>query len=678
MKTALSEKGYIDKKSDLCLQDGTKYCYNRVSSDTVEDVYSSLAKDAISDVKDQYGNYVNLDEAFSFNNKQWRQIPAESFNKTSAIELNTNLYINPTKKMGIQLFGCDYKHGFNIQNRKDLCPFTYYADKNAIYLLNNSFNIANKFDFSEKYNTEIRYAVVGASFDDIYVLSDKSLFIFDYDLRLKNRIELNEIIVRGGLMNNITPEDISASYIIQHKRNLFAVINNNAILKIIFRPDTEEERVLCSNGPACRKLSKDEYTSNFNMVYNPAFPQTAQTIKSIYIIDDRVYAFNYDIIKMSSDGDTLYGVIQNYKSANKTKYYIYHQTLSRLYSTSAPSKYAEFVSERTIDNLAFSADNSLGLIRGFNDLTDDRCLEIYDKSKTKVYNYSLRDFTKIISFDFYRYIDHDLQERDVFIALGVANGYLSAIEYNINSEKVSIHPLNLKYNELATFKNIINSNTFISKLDENKLFFNLFLEDGVSVITHEWDIKEAQEGWYNINVKVDTDEALFEVKINDALIGKYDSSSHPLFEAHKHTNTSIFDYNYYFGVIGKRYGTTLGEILKTADKGEPYAIKNAKCENTTLYKKTLAFHEYQANRLHFGKINDLTLTIPCGIRNGIEEIIRYFKYSKPASVSNSVKINIGGVDAIKTESELNRLKSNILLALSDNDCLTNINEIEFI
>ena len=118
--------------------------------------------------------------------------------------------------------------------------------------------------------------------------------------------------------------------------------------------------------------------------------------------------------------------------------------------------------------------------------------------------------------------------------------------------------------------------------------------------------------------------------------------------------------------------------MKAPSSKEPYAITNIKCENTTLYKKTLNYHEYQANRLHFSKINDLALTIPCGIRNGIEEIIRYFKYNKPASISNSIKINISGVDGIKNESELNRLKSNIFMALSDNDCLTTINEIEFI
>lgn len=677
-KETLQNRGYIDKKSDLYLQGGTKYCYNRVSANAVEDIFSKLANDAVVKVKDQAGNFINLDTNFAFDGKHWRQFPVESIKGTNTLNFNTNLYINPNKKMGIQLFGCDYKYGFNIQNRKDLCPFTYYADKASIYLLNNSFEIVNQFNLHEKYKVEIKYAVIGAPFDDVYVLSDKSLFIFDYDLRLKNRIEISTILQNGNLSDTISSDDISASHVIQYERNLFAVIGNASILKIIFRPETKEEEKLCKNGPTCRILSKDEYIANFNMVVNPSLPQTAQIIKSIYIDNGKIYAFNYDLIKLSSDGDTLYGLLEDKKPAEEPWYYIFHQTLSRLYTTASASKYAEFTSDKSIDNLAFGSNGTFALIRGFNSVSENCELEVYDKSKTKIYSYSLNDFDKIISFDFYRYIDNEHKEHEVFVALGVINGFLGAIEYQIKEEKVQLHRINLKYDGISSFRNIIDSNSFITKLNENKIYFNLFLDDDVSVITHVWDLKDAQEGWYNINVEIDMNEASFEIKVNDGIIGKYDSVSHQTFRPHAHTNASIFDYNYYFGILGKRYGTTLGEILRVPTAIEPYSIVNTKCENTTLYKKVLEYHEYQANRLHFAKINNLILTIPCGIRNGIEEIVRYFKYNKPASFSNSVKINISGVNGIKNESELNRLKSNIIAALGDNDCLTTINEIEFI
>ena len=131
--------------------------------------------------------------------------------------------------------------------------------------------------------------------------------------------------------------------------------------------------------------------------------------------------------------------------------------------------------------------------------------------------------------------------------------------------------------------------------------------------------------------------------------------------------------------MGKKHGTTLGEIINSHLKYDPYTIKNTKTENTVIYNRVLSYYEYQAMRLKFSKINPLVLTLPCGVRNGIEEIIRYFKFAKPASISNSVKINISGIDdKIFLERDLEHLKSYILDSLSNTDYLTTIKEIEFI
>ena len=48
-------------------------------------------------------------------------------------------------------------------------------------------------------------------------------------------------------------------------------------------------------------------------------------------------------------------------------------------------------------------------------------------------------------------------------------------------------------------------------------------------------------------------------------------------------------------------------------------------------------------RLKNEKINDLILTLPCGIRNSIDEMVRFFKYNSSPYVTNKVKINIAGV-----------------------------------
>ena len=690
---AIKKRGYIDKKSDLTIHGGTIYKYSRLSKAMVDEVYNNLADKRIEYVKDEHSNDVLLNLPFSFNSEQWRKIAADNFNGTHAINFNTNIYINPKKKMGIQLFGCDYKYGFNIQNRKDLTPFSYYASEEIVYMFNNRFEACNQFNVKEKYNTDIKYLVVSAPFNDLYLFTKDSMFILDYDLRLKNEIALDTILNNGDVKSSYK-EEIYSTHIIIHNKNLYAVVNNkNDILKIIINPETEAEKKLLENKfIASRILGKGEYSTNFNAVHNATLSQTAPIIKSLYSNDDKIYAFNYDILKMSHDGDNIYGIIKEKSEYFNNWYYIFNQSISKLHIDAAASKYPEFTSDISIDSIAYGPRGYFGLVRGFDTNEDkNKVLEIYDKSKTKIYNYPLSGYDKLISLDYYRYIDNSFEEHDAIIALLSLNDFLTVVEYQIDTERIVVHTSNIKAEKTCpTFRNIIDSNAFINKLEENKLYFNLNLSESETPLVYEWDLTTAQEGWYNINVEIDYNEAIFNIKINDILVSSFNSDGNQNFIKHPHLNVSIFDSTYYYGVIGKKYGTTLNEILNGNHVYDPYAIRNSKSENTTLYSKVLSFFEYQATRLHFSNINPLVLTLPCGIRNGIEEIIRYFKFAKPGSTSNKVKINISGLDNIilekETESlkkpmiekEMELLKKSIIDSLSNNDYLINVKEIEFI
>ena len=92
--------------------------------------------------------------------------------------------------MGLQIFGTDYTSGFNIQNRKDLAPYQYYASDKVIYLLNNKLEIVHQFDLFSKYNDYILKVFLGDVFDDVVVLSGTWMYIFSYDLMLRSRIDL--------------------------------------------------------------------------------------------------------------------------------------------------------------------------------------------------------------------------------------------------------------------------------------------------------------------------------------------------------------------------------------------------------------------------------------------------------------------------------------------------------
>ena len=74
----------------------------------------------------------------------------------------------------------------------------------------------------------------------------------------------------------------------------------------------------------------------------------------------------------------------------------------------------------------------------------------------------------------------------------------------------------------------------------------------------------------------------------------------------------------------------------------------------------------------------MILTLPCGNRNSIDEMVRYFKYVSSPAISNKVKINIAGT-GLKTKGEFDMLRKEIEAVLEDNkDCLVKVKDIEFI
>lgn len=698
-KLALQNNTFADKISDVTIEPGTTYIYKRIGSDEVNEEYERLADNRIDIVKDQNSNKVMLENSFDFNGENYRKILGEDLKNTSAINFNTNIYISPKHKMGLQLFGCDYTSGCNIQNRKDLAPFHYYASEDTIYLLNNKYEIRQSFNIRKHYNVYIKDIIINAPFEDVYLVTDDSIFIFEYDLKLKMRILFDDISGLKEILRNeplyLLPYDdsvligniITQAPALLYNSNLYfglTVGTYTTIIKIVINPDSENDEGTFT----ARCLKKTEYTTNFSESYSESYIQTAPAIKSLYAAKDgTIYAFNYHNMKLTFDGDTVYGIYNNIEDSYDKWYYVFNQSLAKSKVSSSSSKYAEFSSDVSIDAIASNPKGEIAMIRGFspNATTgeinnDEKCLEIYNRTKTKIYNYPLGTFDKIIALDYYTYIDDTFTEQMVFAAIVSMGNMVSIVEYQSNFERVKIYYSSLASAPISNLRQCTCSNELINKYNENKLYFNLFLPDPIhhEKLTIEWDLLESQEGWYNINMEVDMDNAIFRIKINDELYKELSYLTNPNFARYTHTNDSIFNSSYYIGVVGKEYGTTLHDILSDASY-DPYALLNTKIENTTLYNKKLAYHEYQATRLHFTKINPLTITIPCGIRNGIEEIVRYFRYRNPGFITNKVKLNISGLPDIEYESELNALKKEILSALENNtDCLTKVTEIEFI
>jgi hypothetical protein len=136
-----------------------------------------------------------------------------------------------------------------------------------------------------------------------------------------------------------------------------------------------------------------------------------------------IYGLNYDEYSISNDGDTVYGLYSSEKYlASGGWFWIFNDSLSKMQSDTSTNKYAEWASPNSIDRIKFNTRGEMCLIRNFNNNEDNenednnKRMDIYDKTKKKIYTYDLSPFNEIISLDSFTYIDESHRERPVFVA----------------------------------------------------------------------------------------------------------------------------------------------------------------------------------------------------------------------------------------------------------------------
>lgn len=308
-------------------------------------------------------------------------------------------------------------------------------------------------------------------------------------------------------------------------------------------------------------------------------------------------------------------------------------------------------------------------------------------------------YDKILSLDAYNYINADNEERHVFMMLAVIYHTVYMIEWDsITGQVTRTAASQLSDTPIETFNNTNNPQSLLRHTSSNALYFQLHtLSNSIFYNRMEivWDVSKVSRGWYNINVSADLDKATFEVRINDKLHGRIYSNTdgqavevdsdgkstirpdYAFFKPLTDLGTDLFNHTYYFGTIGKEYGSHLNETLRNDKLHDPYACGHGECENALFIAKSLSLHEYQAMRLYGKNINPIVLTLPCGIRNGIDEMVRYFKYSGGGAVSNKVRVNIHA-HGLDNPADIENVKSAILDEIErKGDALTDIHDIKF-
>lgn len=446
----------------------------------------------------------------------------------------------------------------------------------------------------------------------------------------------------------------------------------NGVVKIVFHPDSVED---------CNRFTESIQRTYPAMAYIPAevemetggaapagLPaEVMESVRTVSIDENgTVRAFPYDETVATGDGETVYGAFndERYSSegAGAGQHYIFAQRPGE-----APS--VEYASKGTFSRLKAKRDGSLSFIHK----TDDGRLfwRVFDRAKRQTFSMNVGGYREVLSLDSYTYIDAENTERSPFTLLCTLYDRVYRLEWDTLSQTLSRSIVNgLSGIPAGGFRETNNAEALNRNTSLNAIYFELRCPALNSftrnILRIKWDISKVSAGWYNVNAMADLRRAVFEVKVNDRVLGRihykedgavYETDAagtetyaprYSFFTPYTHTGMDAFHHTHYLGTVGKEYGRTLNDLLQNDQRHDPYACTACELENTVLLTKSPSPGEYQALRLLGRNINPVVLTLPCGDRNGIEEMERFIKYSGGGSLSNTVAINIAG-SGIETE-----------------------------
>lgn len=400
-----------------------------------------------------------------------------------------------------------------------------------------------------------------------------------------------------------------------------------------------------------------------------------KSIQSIYCNPDGyLSAFIYTDYCISSDR-IMYG-IRNLYGMN---YYIDNVFLDDYkLATNLNGEFVKtlFCSYGEIIDIAVDDYGRLAVIKK-DERSKGKYLIIFDKTKKEIMRYNLDAYSDVFALDVASVKVNNII-RSYFCFIGKVTLPEGEIETHmvVVDKSYSLTDKILDY-DVDKFELLGDYNNILEKPDENNLSFSLNLVDKdmlVDTISYNVNLNTIVNGWYNFRIKIDVTKGIFAVYMNDKpLTPEHDIDKTLFNDSHK----QIFNYPLIFGNVCYKNNTYLHDFLSLPEN--LFKTPNLRIKNITAYSKTLGYGENKALRLARYGIRPITITLPAGLTNKVEEITRYFKYIEPETATNYIDINIHGCkDYIEPKDRaniINNIKNSIGTGI---DTVIGVNEIKFV
>lgn len=596
---------YFDVKSDLTIEPNREYIYQRLGNKYITSFIKHLDNNVIFDnlTARTFRGSVDIPtantEVYNFNNQyHYNFIDEDVSSFTFSFWLNTDW----SKPFGYQLAGNYSNKGFGIFNDEAITPFIFIPYLNSVYVYNTDFNIINTINFDGKVENIIRINPL----DDVYVVVNKFPDTID------------------------TSAETQASNIIYKLKSNGTVFDADILTEIpsfINYINTEDKIYFLING------------SGDIAIYNIL----NETIIFDKITIPREYGVDFDINSLGFD---KFGALIGFRGEKCLKFnddshiFLLRNGLVVQEADDHSTRTILMSSSSIVYDFAIDSDENIYILH-------NKFLSKFNSQRDLIYKTVINSNLTNISVDIVReYTQDGLRQYPIVMSID-EEGYIFLSKINDENgvaSTTSIEDIKGKFynvcdpSTIFNYYNLTNYSFFLknNQPDYNNLKFRIEIpnkynnRDNLSKIINV-DISKLSIGRHHFAYRLDTISGNITLFVDGKKVQNitFDPAEYAL------DNTLYNTFN--IGAATYFNGTILNNFIKQSGH---YFCRNITLEQPRLFNKGVDDIDIKFLNLLNLKVGELIASLPCGQRNQVEQIQRFFKWQIPGNKSNNINIRV--------------------------------------
>jgi len=613
----------FDTPSALTFEPGCYYAYYRVGPEGVkhriEALNEYLVQRNVSTFRTtgdiEVFDVIEPDAEFVFDgNRYTNSANLSSIGESSEFTIIFDMYCADwSKPFGNQIIGNLDKYGFSIYNYVPNTALMFLGGNRNIDITNTDFTVLRKLQF----NKDIKYIFRTNDFTDYHIMfSDGEISKYN-----PNNVEVVSRQVKGRI-NDILDFDIYGHLALMLSANDGGMYGKQG------RTNLTIQGYNLLTDEIYESLNSNFYSIRF--VPGTSFSKNLSTIKTIHAatIQDNDIIFFTDGDKAERRGEQIY-----YLKDNSVFYWNLSTNIVSMVHA------ATVINDFTIDfdGFIWVLDQDKNYVK-IDPATFNVMLSSTLPSGFK--NYKINLLTE--------FIESDVSDRIVFSRLSpLSSNY---VEYVVLDAAEAVPTLKTTYykSTSSAFGKINNSEYLREYIHDAYPDSSLNIKLVVATPSNyndiilpemRFDLTQLDAGYHNFAVRVNCDIGQMDLYID----GIYTNVTR--FMPAKYTMREFVHKPFLIGTSGAAYSVPLFKYLKKKTS----LAEGVKIKNLYIYDKALLSYDIINHSKANMKVRDINFYVPCGKRNFIEEIERFFKFKLPGHKSNVINLNINNSRIVDTQ-----------------------------